>query len=50
MIYILANIAYSLALMAVVILNIIGIQESGSVLEFIFRAVVIFVVIGVAIR
>jgi len=50
MIYTLANVAYSLALMAIVILNIIGIQESKTVVETFFRIIVLLIVIGLVLR
>ncbi len=50
MIYTLANIAYSAALMAIVILNIIGIHESQSVFETLFRVVVLLIIIGLVLR
>ncbi len=50
MIYTLANITYSLALVVIVILNVIGIQESKTVVEAFFRVVVLLIVIGMVLR
>ncbi len=50
MIYTLANMAYALGLMTIVMLNIIGIQESSGPAELIFRFIVIIIVIGVVLR
>ena len=50
MIYTLAKMAYSVALVAIVMLNVICIQESKTVVEAVFRAVVILIVIGLVLR